>query len=706
MSCSVQGIKRLTPRKLRWLILSLFAAPTFAVVVHPNYMLPLPLRASIWASSGSTTFGEGDAMIPIWGNPHQTFYGDISAKYGNQKAWFVSAGLGGRKIFHNHIILGAYLFTDYNKTPNGNYFTVVNPGIEFMNNRWDGHLNGYFPVGKKNDLLEAFPASQLGISNMNFFRGHAEYDSLFDLIENVGPGFDMEVGHTFNSPYLNRARVFAGGYYFNPKYTSDMNGVEVGFEIPLKYQWASVEFRDSYDNVNNNTFLVTLRFTFGGLDKTCEPDIHDRMLDRIPRHLANLNNGDGIPSKKTLVNTGRVALIRDNIWFFYADGTPSMVQGFQSCTFEHPCIGLAQTQIDTINALSPNANFYLSSGTYNNPDLGLAFSFHNGQNVFGRTSDFSQLAIGNARPLLNDSLLLEGNNNIYNVQVDGHSILNLETGGGAIPFQVGAVVRSFSTGPVNIFNSDFTSNSTTSNAAGVVNNSANTTLSIYNSAIATSILNVPGAVLIGVGNLFSGTVNLSGSTITLTQSDVVNNFDVVFGVVDNENGTINITNSNIIVNATNAGLAAAVLNNSSVGVGTINITRSNLSVVADNVPLAADIFNQANNLSGLAGTVNSDQSSLLLISNNSGGGGLGAGIVNGNDGKINLTNSNINSSGNEGIISGISNFDPLGTITIQNNIIAINLFGTAVGAPIINAGTLNDNGGNQCFQDGAPVPCS
>lgn len=304
--------------------------------------MPLPPRASISGSSGNNTFGEGDAMIPIWGNPNQTFYGDISGKYGDDNAWFASVGLGGRKIFQN-TIFGVYFFTDYNKTPHANNFTVLNPGIEFMTNRWDGHLNSYIPVGSKSELMGVFTGSQLGMPNTTFFQGHAEYNVLFDQLENAGPGVDLEVGHTFNSFDLNRMRVFTGGYYFDPKYTASVKGVEAGFEMPLKYKWASLEARDSYDNINHNTFILTLRFTFGGLDKTNESEIQGRMLDRIPRHIANLNNGDGIPTQIAIVNTGSKALIRDNIWFFHADGVPSVVQGWQSCTFEHPCVGLSHT---------------------------------------------------------------------------------------------------------------------------------------------------------------------------------------------------------------------------------------------------------------------------------------------------------------------------------------------------------------------------
>ncbi|HAT1864012.1 TPA: hypothetical protein KKX76_003212 [Legionella pneumophila] len=680
-------------------VVSIFGFPAVSIGSQES---KLPPRVFAWGNAGNRLFGEGDAMIPLVGNSTQSFFMDLTGKYGNDDAGLLSAGLGSRTVVRDNAILGVYLFGDYNRTPNSNNFKVVNPGIEGMTRAWDAHLNGYFPVGKKSKTMAIYTGTQAGISNTVFFSGHSQYDKLFDLLEDVGAGTDFEIGRTFLS--LNRTRLFAGGYYFSPKYSSAIKGVEGGIEMPLKYRGMQVGIRDSYDNINHNTIALTLRVTFGGLEQTPTADIHERMLDLIPRHLGNLRSGDGIPSQESVVYTGRKTLIQDNIWFFNADGTPSLVEGFQSCTFEHPCIGLAQTQIDTINTLASNANFYLSSGTYNNPDVGSGFSFYNGQNISGRTSNFMQLATGGDRPLLNDSLLLNGNNNVYNMRVFANSILNIDTGGMTQPFTTGVLVTPSATGVVNIYNTDVVSRGTTVSAAAVVNNSPTTTLNINNSTLASSILNIPGAITIGAANVSSGSLNINGSSITVTESDLINNFDIAFGVVNNENGTVNIANTNIAVSSTNAGLTAAVLNNSTNAPGIINITGSTLTVLADNSNLTADVFNQANNISGVGGTVNIDQSSLSMTSNNNGG-GLGAGVFNTAASTVNLTNSVITSSGNEGTIAGILNSDPLSTVNFQNNSISLNLSGTAIGMPIINGGTVDDNGGNQCFQNGVPVPC-
>ena len=689
-------------KKISWLLLTLSITSVAQARLYSGIEMPLPPRISVSGTSGNKTFGEADAMIPFFGNTNQIIYGDTAGKFGDDRAWLASLGVGIRKIIHDDMILGAYFFGDYNKSPNANYYPVINLGLEYMTNLWDAHLNGYLPVGVKTNFMGTFAGTQLGINNRIFFTGHTEYDSLFNVIEDVGAGADFQAGRTFMA--LKRTRIFAGGYYFTPKYTSNVQGVTAGFEAPLKYKWATVQVRDSYDNVNHNTFALTLLFTFGGLPKDGAPDIHDRMLDRIPRHLGNLDSGDGIPSQKEAVNTGNTTIVRDNIWFFDSFGAPTIVTGYQSCTYEHPCNGLAQTQIDTINGLAQNANFYFSPGTYNNPAVGTGFSFYNGQNIFGRTSNYKQLATGSNRPLLNDSLSLSGNNNVYNVRIFANSELLIDTGGTIMPLHIGVLVTPSATGVVNVYNSDVVANATVLRAAAVINNSPTATLNVNSSTLAGSLQNLAGGIVIGAGNVSSGNLNLNKSSIMVNQADVTDDFNIAFGVVNNENGTINIAGTDINVSSTNGGLAAGVLNNSTVGQGTINISRSSLVVASVNSNLTADVFNQANNGSGIGGTINIDQSSLTSTSTDNGG-GTGVGIFNSSDSTVNLTNSVIVSSGNDGTIAGILNSDPLSTITLQNNSISLNLSGTAVGAPIINGGTFNDNGGNVCTQNGVVVPC-
>lgn len=98
------------------------------------------------------------------------------------------------------------------------------------------------------------------------------------------------------------------------------------------------------------------------------------------------------------------------------------------------------------------------------------------------------------------------------------------------------------------------------------------------------------------------------------------------------------------------------------------------------------------------------QSTISVTSNNNGG-GTAAGILTSGNGTMSISNSAINATGDSGSISGIVAGDPTATANFQNTTISLNTSGTAVGTPTQNAGTLNDNGGNQCFENGVAVPC-
>lgn len=667
---------RQTIKKLSWVIFLLFSAPTFPVGNGQvaNSLLPLPPRVSIWGSSGTNTFGEGDAMIPIWGNLDQTFYGDISAKYGDDRAWFVSGGLGGRKIILNNTILGAYLFTDYNKTPDANYFTVLSPGVELMTNTWDGHLNGYVPVGKKSKSMGIFPGSQLGMPNTSFFRGHTQYDYLFNSLENVGSGMDLEIGHTFNTfSYLKRTRAFAAGYYFAPKDAQNVRGIQAGFEMPLNYKWASVEVRDSYDNLNHNTFVLTLSFTFGGLDKTGEPNIHDRMLDRIPRHLGNLNNGDGIPSQNVIVNTGQTTITEDNIWFFQQGASTLNGVTFDQCTFENPCIGINQNVINSIDTLNKNALFYFAPGNYfpiasPAPSAG-PLLLNNGQTFWGRTSNYKNPASGGNRAIFNGVLQLSGNNTLDSVQIVNDSVDEALSNGFQLS-KTGVHILPNSNGNIILHNVNIQVNNNDLNRGAI---------SIF--ADGNSDVLISDSTLTAISNAaisFDGGENIA---IVGNNNFIINNSKLVTSVTGDvpayniynqtSSSQISINNSALVASSTGSGAAGNIFLNM-LG-SAVNINGTQLTAISNGVsnPSGAQNVILTQNSSAVI-----NDSVLNAINNSLTGTATNVNIF---LGTIAINNSTLNATDNNGF-SAIGIHIGLGNVSLNNSVINVREFGQNINA--------------------------
>jgi hypothetical protein len=183
-------------------------------------------------------------------------------------------GAGVRQIWRG-ALFGGYLFTEYDRTAFGNNFWMLNPGLEAFTPRWDFHANGYFPLGVKRNVTGVFFGSDLGITCPTFI-GHNQFDQVFNSINEVAPGFDAQIGYII--PNMHRLRIFGAGYFYFFRHATDIRGAAGGIEIPFN-QRISLLFRDSYDNVNRNTALLTLRVYFNPMNKADENDIHTRLLD-------------------------------------------------------------------------------------------------------------------------------------------------------------------------------------------------------------------------------------------------------------------------------------------------------------------------------------------------------------------------------------------------------------------------------------------
>ena len=171
-----------------------------------------------------------------------------------------SIGGGYRQVTSADNILGGYFFVDSNFTPNNNTFVTLSPGIESIGKVWDFHANAYIPVGNHKVTVKYITAFQQNNFSHETFLGHQEFSPLYKTAEMTGAGLDAEVGYTL--PWLNNLHAFVGGYFFSmPQQITNIKGAAGSIEYSVN-QHLTVEAADTYDNLNNNTFRLGIRFSF------------------------------------------------------------------------------------------------------------------------------------------------------------------------------------------------------------------------------------------------------------------------------------------------------------------------------------------------------------------------------------------------------------------------------------------------------------
>jgi hypothetical protein len=273
-----------------------------------SQLLPWTPRVMMDGALASQGFLYGDMLAPVIGNNDNFIFIDSTGKWGTDKGWLGALGTGLREIWRG-AIFGGYVFGEYDRTALGNNYWTINPGLEMMTSHWDVRANAYIPLGDRQNVNAVLFGSQLGITCPTFI-GHKQFDQVFNDVNEVAPGLEAQIGYII--PNARRTRVFGGGYYYFFNQAPDIRGLVGGVELPLN-QKISLLFRDSYDNVNKNTALFTLRVYLGGIQKIDENDIHERLLDPMERHIGVLYTGSGIPSQHVLYDTGQLKLQVGNI---------------------------------------------------------------------------------------------------------------------------------------------------------------------------------------------------------------------------------------------------------------------------------------------------------------------------------------------------------------------------------------------------------
>jgi hypothetical protein len=360
---------------------------------HANY--PLPPRFSANAYASDYTVGNADLLIPINSNYcTHNLYLDPMAEYGTDNDGYVDLGLGYRWIQKKAAILGGYLFVGRDRVDNDTHLWVFNPGIEALGSRWDAHLNAYIVGGDRSKRINTYLGGDLGFNTVHF-EGHAQFDSLFDLVQHNGPGADAQVGYQL-FPHSS-LKGYLGSYFFAPGHTSHIWGGEAALEYWL-HQNVRVFAAYSYDNYRHSTGALGLGVEFGGARvHRSDPYLEERLTDPVKRYLAGLGHGsiagEGRLEPSTAgMNGSAVLMLFDNVAFISPSGTGT------DCTFEQPCgPTLTQSLFDRLQQELPRTRFYLpetavGEAVYLIDDGTGTIEMGDGQSIEGRTPDYTQPA--------------------------------------------------------------------------------------------------------------------------------------------------------------------------------------------------------------------------------------------------------------------------------------------------------------------------
>lgn len=627
---------------------------------------PVTPRLTLQGSGASgAVIGAGDSLIPLFGSrDNGIFFTDMGGAGDNHDAYAISPGAGLRFLYNNQI-LGSYLFGDYSQTNgNGNYF-VVNPGIEWMSPRWDAHINGYFPTEHEKRIQNLGFANTLGNYNFVTFKGHTEFDQQLAQFGVVANGGDAELGYSFSIRNL-RSRVYAGGYHYAPSQVSSITGAQVGFEYPLT-RTATVILSGSEDNVFKTNGAISLRFTFGNPCQNISPDVRDRIVDPIPRHLGTLNTAAAIPSQQLIKNTGESLPFLRNIWFFLPGSTTAAGVTIEQCTIENPCVGLNQNIINSINGLDPNAIFYFAPGQYfpvatPTPGAGI-LTLANGQSFWGRNAGYVTPASGANRAVMNGVLELTGNNILDSLQVVNNSVEdNLPPYGNNI-VNVNVLGSATGTNQINNLNMVAIDNN---NGAFNLFIAGNSTVSVTNSTMDATQNNSASAN--GAENIATtGNTHLTVNNSILNATDDNAGGDGgAFGLfIGSGAPTVTFNNStfNTIENGINQVAVGILIASDGSNVSVNNSVLNSLVTDANNVVGAHDVIMQSNSILNINHSIlNADDNGLLGAF----GVKMSDGIANISNTIINTTDDGPGGSGGVVLFGGTANIDHTTINALQN----------------------------------------
>ncbi|CDZ81642.1 intimin-like protein SinH [Candidatus Rubidus massiliensis] len=164
--------------------------------------------------------------------------------------WAGNIGVGTRNFVSSDFYIGTNLFYDFRK--DRRFFQQMGIGTELLSDYFNIRLNGYFPMGDKNQTSSTYRYYYPG----NFF-------AKCKTQRRVLAGFDFSVEYNLknlNIPYNIYTDI--GYYYYKNKCNcKKINGIQLGLNAYLPFG-INLEGGFSYDRVYKCNSYITIGFNF------------------------------------------------------------------------------------------------------------------------------------------------------------------------------------------------------------------------------------------------------------------------------------------------------------------------------------------------------------------------------------------------------------------------------------------------------------
>lgn len=382
-------------------------------------------------AENSSLIENAAALFPILINQQRALFlfGEVDHNAADQNNtqnnfYLSSLGIGYRQFYNPETIIGTYLLANYNSyhTNASNFnFAELNPGIEILGEKLELRGNAYIPLSKKTWECSGW-ANQFNDYQYIQFKQHQEFDRWLTLQyqQSSSVGFDTTIGYNIFAGKNVTIKTSIGGYYYNQINHAALKGGFAEISIQPK-PYLTFSANGMYDNYQHKTFGIGIKI---GLDKLFAKRDADteRLLTNI-NHLSKiLNLPNNLPKILSTSQIGKLGLARDNIYFFdssnknnyrnsyrniYQNNSQNNIETETDGSYEHPFNKLDQEKINLISQSGKPAYLYLTPGVY---EVDNALVLQAGQSIFGRSNDYTQPAIDQARPQIIGALTLIDNN--------------------------------------------------------------------------------------------------------------------------------------------------------------------------------------------------------------------------------------------------------------------------------------------------------